>query len=91
MQVGLSQQPIYTFSSVGHTHSSMGWATQTFSFVATTTSSTLHFASLQESAGGIALDNISVTPVPEPETYAMLLAGLGLMGAVARRRRQASK
>lgn len=28
------------------------------------------------------------TPVPEPETYAMLLAGLGLMGAVARRRRK---
>ena len=25
-------------------------------------------------------------PVPEPETYAMLLAGLGLMGAIARRR-----
>lgn len=28
-------------------------------------------------------------PVPEPETYAMLLAGLGLMGVVARRRKQA--
>lgn len=26
------------------------------------------------------------TPVPEPETYAMLLAGLGLMGATAKRR-----
>ena len=26
--------------------------------------------------------------VPEPETYAMLLAGLGVMGAIARRRRQ---
>jgi hypothetical protein len=29
----------------------------------------------------------SITPVPEPETYAMLLAGLGLMGFVARRRK----
>ena len=28
------------------------------------------------------------TSVPEPETYAMLLAGLGLMGFVARRRRR---
>ena len=27
-----------------------------------------------------------VSPVPEPETYAMLLAGLGLMGVIARRR-----
>ncbi len=30
---------------------------------------------------------LSVTPVPEPETYALLLAGLGLIGAAARRRR----
>jgi hypothetical protein len=28
-----------------------------------------------------------VSAVPEPETYAMLLAGLGLMGAVVRRRK----
>ncbi|RZT09375.1 PEP-CTERM protein-sorting domain-containing protein [Duganella sp. CF402] len=28
-------------------------------------------------------------PVPEPETYAMLLAGLGLVGAIARRRKSA--
>ena len=27
-------------------------------------------------------------PIPEPETYAMILAGLGLMGFVARRRRE---
>lgn len=29
----------------------------------------------------------SISPVPEPETYAMFLAGLGIMGAVARRRK----
>jgi len=28
-----------------------------------------------------------LAPIPEPETYAMFLAGLALMGAVARRRR----
>ena len=31
---------------------------------------------------------VVTAPIPEPETYAMLLAGLGLMGLVARRRKQ---
>lgn len=35
------------------------------------------------------LDNLNVTVVPEPGSVAMLLAGLGLLGTVARRRRQA--
>jgi len=30
--------------------------------------------------------SVTVTPVPEPETYAMLLAGLGLVGFAARRK-----
>lgn len=36
----------------------------------------------------LAIDNftLSVTAVPEPKSYAMLFAGLGLMGAIARRR-----
>ncbi len=29
----------------------------------------------------------SLAPVPEPETYAMMLAGLGLLGVMARRRK----
>ncbi|WP_348698165.1 PEP-CTERM sorting domain-containing protein [Duganella fentianensis] len=32
----------------------------------------------------------NVAAVPEPETYAMLLAGLGMVGALARRRKQAA-
>jgi hypothetical protein len=30
----------------------------------------------------------NLAPVPEPETYAMMLAGLGLLGVAARRRKQ---
>lgn len=36
---------------------------------------------------GVNVNPISVSSVPEPETYAMILAGLGLMGFVARRRK----
>ena len=31
----------------------------------------------------------TIAAVPEPETYAMLIAGLGLVGFAARRRKQA--
>jgi len=36
------------------------------------------------------ITSYNVAAIPEPEIYAMLLAGLGLMGFVARRRRQGS-
>ena len=32
--------------------------------------------------------NFHISPIPEPETYAMLLAGLGLLGFMARRRKE---
>lgn len=51
---------------------------------------TFSAAGLADSYGG-SLDNVSVTAVPEPQTYAMLLAGLGLMGAIARRRSKQSQ
>jgi len=48
----------------------------------------LKFAAIgiSDSDGG-SLDNISVTAIPEPETIAILLTGLGLLAAVTRRRK----
>ncbi|WNO06242.1 PEP-CTERM sorting domain-containing protein [Rhodoferax mekongensis] len=42
-----------------------------------------------DAARYVGVDNIALTisPVPEPETYALLLAGLGLLAAASRRRR----
>jgi hypothetical protein len=49
-------------------------------------------------SGGVALDSatlqfysaVPITPaIPEPETYALMLAGLGLLGLIARRRKHA--
>ena len=40
-----------------------------------------------EKAGAYSFAVVTSLPVPEPETYAMLLAGLGLLGTIARRRK----
>jgi choice-of-anchor C domain-containing protein len=77
---GFSQT--YTFSSTGRTALNMGWQTNTFQFVAASSSSALSFASqdVANSAFGPALDNVTVNAVgaavPEPSTW--LLAGIGL-------------
>ena len=45
------------------------------------------FNSLTFSTTGVAFE-VAVSPVPEPETYALLLAGLGALGFVIRRRKR---
>jgi hypothetical protein len=39
-----------------------------------------------ETSGTTSMYALTLSPVPEPQTYALLLAGLGLMGFVARRK-----
>jgi hypothetical protein len=59
-----------------------------FDFGSTLSTKTLRFTATSISDSyGASLDNVVVTAVPEPETYAMMLAGLGLMGTIVRRRK----
>jgi hypothetical protein len=61
-----------------------------FTFVANSSSTHLLFSDTSATSinTDALVDRVSVTAaVPEPETYAMLLAGLGLVGFAARRRK----
>jgi PEP-CTERM motif len=67
-----------------------GWQNVSFAFTANPLASYhLYFSGL--GAQGLLVDNVAVTmaaPVPEPESYAMMIAGLGALGFMARRRKQ---
>ena len=80
----------YIFDAIGRTNTNMGWVGRSFEFVANDSLTRLSFAStiFNTNRGGMALDNVQVhlLAVPEPETWGMLLAGLGLLGLSARRR-----
>lgn len=72
-----------------------GWNTASFSYTANANgavSLVLGVVDIGDMGGTseLRVDNVAVTsaPVPEPETYAMMLAGLGMLGGAVRRRRQ---
>ena len=66
----------------GVTHASLDWTASVSGL------QTLTFGTASNGVQGPVLDNVTLSamPVPEPDSYALLLAGLGCMAWVARRR-----
>lgn len=63
------------------------WQNFTTTFLGT--GSTVNFAITETVGGGnagVVLDNISVTAVPEPATWGLMIVGFGMVGFAARRR-----
>lgn len=77
----------YSFLTSGNDKNAMGWVSKRYTFVATGTSTTLSFTSLDQGSFGTALDGVNVAAVPEPATWAMMFGGLALVGTQMRRRK----
>ena len=77
-----------TLVGAARTVSGTTFSTYATPFVAPSSSFTLRLLNSERAAMGndFAVDNLSVAAVPEPHEWAMMLAGLGLVGWAARRR-----
>jgi len=80
----------YVYTLTDNTRADMNWTTLTYEFIASGIEQDIQFRSLELNPSGTALDNVSISLVPEPTTWALLIAGFAMTG-VAMRRRQAGQ
>lgn len=80
-----------SFGNGSSSRTNMGWELRDYTFTASSTSTTLKFSSdpaTSSSNFGMALDNVSISAVPEPATWLMMLFGFGLIGGALRSRKK---
>jgi len=92
LDYSLGSQGYTTAQAMNPSHGGTGWYTVTQTFTATGSSEVLSF--LAHGVPGnlppvVLLDGVSLSNVPEPATWAMMLVGFGAIGYGMRRRRVA--
>jgi hypothetical protein len=90
--VSLGNQAQSTATYQNSSHGFSGWTHENFTFTATGGSEALSFLAVGTPDGVppfALLDGVSMNAVPEPATWAMMILGIGGIGALARRRRAA--
>jgi hypothetical protein len=84
--------PYPNSNGAGTPGSFSGWMLENFTFKADSTSELLSFLAVGTPSGNLPpfalLDGVSLTAVPEPSTWAMMLVGFGGLGYAAFRRRR---
>ncbi|WP_235976743.1 choice-of-anchor C family PEP-CTERM protein [Sandaracinobacteroides hominis] len=87
MLVGFGDATPVSVQYTGAISQPLGWQSVVLEFTASSNASVLSFTGGDTGAYGIALDNVSVSAVPEPAMWAMMVAGFGFVGASLRRRK----
>tara|TARA_R110000744_G_scaffold337042_1_gene442327 strand:- start:1529 stop:2149 length:621 start_codon:yes stop_codon:yes gene_type:complete len=81
---GSGEDFVFDYNAAGSTAQNPNWESHEWSFVATSTTSTLQFTGVTGGVYGAALDNVVVTGIPAPSA----LGAIGLAGLMSTRRKR---
>ena len=88
VRLSIDGGPTQSFTNGVNTPFGINWQKFSFAF-STPGATTITFTNGTGNDNFLGLDNVSVTPVPEASTWAMLVLGFGLIGVASRRRKVA--